>query len=567
MKGPQSLYLSTIAHNRLLGYVERALDGTGTLNGLFGFIEDQTMEMLNGNSDVPFRHPANELFLELTMLEQHELRRPITSYAKIWDQFADALPWYADNPTGAHVLALEPLLEFPSLWDASLAVRERPRLDLDANGTSIGAAIEAIRKPHIRPGSGSDSRDAPWSVARPIFGRDRIDFITADRQTPVSVYLDLEAHQVFYGAFGNRFFTRLEHALITMLEDPEAMIDIEHAALFLEFGIEGVDLDELERAAFEVARNYSAHEAHMAWPGVEELKQADLNELAVKQGYASFDDPTLLCRALQYFYLRQRDIERSLGYDTWHITPDVSETTLATLHLGNRLRLIDGTDLRRLPARIASALLERYGITDIVPTRTNAYRIIASSRTRDPDEGDLQRFSNVIDFHLWKIFQAYARHCLGHSADESLRTSHRTLATLAEGDLFPRVSAIEAFTGTRVSKMPDGSWQLLRGRKPYTTLDHSTFLRVGEKLRSMARLRDPITVVGDRDSIFDQPDSTPKAKPFSYPVSPEIIDITRQILESHDEHGAHNTLVSELRKMLAKTAKPRAKAKPAKGRS
>ncbi len=546
MKGPQSLYLSVLAHNRLSGYVERSLGGQGTLNGLIGFIEERGMALLNYANVVADDHAANRHFIDLTLLQQHELRRPLTTYMQTWDAFADALPWFEENPVAAHLAGMHPLLEFPSLWDASFTIRDRPRHRLEAQATGLGATIEAIREPYVGPTSMNAGRDTRWTVARPIFGRDRIDFVTADRQAPISVYLDTSTHQHFYRAFGNSFFARLEHALITMLEDPEATLDIEHAALFLEFGPDAVDLDELTRAAREIASTYAERDMPPTTAGRSESVVA---AHAKQMGYTSLDDATLLQRGLALLYLRQRDIERTIGYDTWHMTPDVSEETLATLHLGNRLGLIDGSDLRLLPYRITTALLEQFGITEIAPTRMNAFRFMAGSGINNVSQGHLDRFSNAVDFHMWELYTLYARQCLGIAADEALRTSHQTLATLAEGDLFPRVGAIEAFTGSRVGKTADGRWQLKRGRKELVTLDHAAFLQVGETLRRLVPLRDPVTVAGDSDSSCEEPRKDSAPAPYSYPVSPDIIDTALQSLTVHGEASAHRALDTELRKM------------------
>lgn len=564
MKKPHSLYLSMLAHNRLSAYVENALAGAGSLSGLFAFIEEHTQAMLARSDDLPWEHPANEKFETLALLDYRSLRQPLSTYLKAWDEFSAALPWFVENPVGAHILAMHPLTEFPSLWESEYRRRDRPRHDLDMHPVKISLVIGQILRPYAPSVHAFDRSEDGWRRARPILGRDRIDFIVADRQVPVSIYLDTEAHQTFYGAFGNRFFTRLEHALINLLEDPDAVFDIESAALFLELGPDSIDLEELLQTANVIALDRARYVTHVRpekWP---ELTNAQLTKYVRKAGYESLQDRALVRDGLNYLYLRKRDIDRTQGYDIWYATPEAAEGTLATLHLGNQLGLIDGADIRLLPQRIAVALLERFGITEVAPTRDNAYRLLAGAAVNHDHS---TTFDNAVDAHMWALFTLYARHCLGRTADDDPRVSQRTLATLAEGDLFPRVGAIEAFTGTKARRTTSGVWQLRRGRTIHAELDHRTLLRVGDALQNLVQLRDPITLPGDYDNLFEEPEKSPSPQPYSYPVSPTVIDRALSVLAIHDDETAHQALVTELRQEPPRRKRTRSKSKPIKDAS
>ena len=547
MKKPHSLYLSMLAHNRLSTYVANALDGTGSLAGFFAYIEDRTLAMLRRTDHVSWNHRANNTFVELSRLDERQVRHPLDAYRRTWDEFTAALPWFTENPAGAHILGMQPLTEIPSLWSSEYGLRDRPRHHLHTYGTSIAGALDAIRSPYVEPTIALGKRDASWRRARPILGRDRIDFITADQQVPVSVYLDTEAHETFYKAFQNRFFTRLEHALVSLLEEPGAAVDIESGAVFLELGPEGIDLDAVALAARQIAGMVVCDKSNRPRAKWWELTDAQLMSYAKEAGFDSLHDPVLLREGLDFLYLRRRDIDRTIGYDIWHITPDVSEGALATLNFANRLGLLDSADVRLLPQRISSALLERYGITHIAPTRDNAFRLIAANASgKDDTDLSVTKFDNAVDMHMWALFTLYARDCLGHGADD-LRFGHRTLATLAEGDLFPRVGTIEAFTGSTAEKTPGGMWKLQRGRKTHHELDHPTFLAVSEALRGLVVLRDPITVLGDEDDDFEVGDETPAPKPYSYQVSPTVVDTVLQILSTHDHTEVRPAIEAELR--------------------
>ena len=546
MKKPQSLYLPILPHNRLAGYVENALGGAGTLSGLIGFIEEQTAMMLSRETtDIPWDHPANDEFEALTRLEYRHLHQPLETYTRFWNSFTEALPWFEEHVVGAHMLALHALTEYPSLWDANYRTRERTVHPLFLHGMKVSLALENLKNPHEVDVSraSQEGRSQLWSRPRPIFGRDRIDFITEDRREPISVYLDVDAHKTIYEAFGNRFFERLEHSLINLLENPDALKDIDAGAIFLEVGADGVDLDELERAALEVARAFTEHEFVLG-----EMRDAPTDEqlesVARSAGYVSLRDPDLLSRGLEKLYLRQRDVERTIGFDQWHITPDMSEGTRAVLNLGNDLDLIDGTDIRLLPGRIALALGQRFGITEIAPTRENAYRLLAARSSGNDDV--TTDFINAVDLHMWELFTSYARHCLPHVSPGHSRISRSTLATLSEGDLFPHLGALEAFTGANVAKTPAGLWELRKGRRTVVTLDNREALRIADVLQQLVNLRDPLTVAEDPEDV-QAANSTPKPEPYSYPVGPEIIEQARHVLSIHGPVEAQTALHELLR--------------------
>jgi len=321
------------------------------------------------------------------------------------------------------------------------------------------------------------------------------------------------------------------------------MVDIESAALFLELGPAGVDLDELEIAANEIPRTMVKYDSATSAQDWNRVTEQQLTEFALKEGYISLQDPSLLSNGLDRLYLRKRDIVRTQGLDIWYLWPEVSDSTLATLFLGNQLGLIDGTDIRLLPQRIVVTLAERLGITDVAPTRENAFRLIAA---RSAGDDTSMTFDNAVDMHMWALFVAYARHSLAHVPPEHPRISHSTLATLAEGDLFPRVGIIEAFTGARLQKTPGGTWQLRKGRRVHTELDHRDFLRISEALVGLVQLRDPITAPGDWDDGLGDVETAQKPQPYSYTVSPDIIEWVLETLATHDEATQRQALKDAL---------------------
>jgi hypothetical protein len=543
VKKPQSLYLPVLPHNRLTGYVERALGGKGTLSGLIAFVEERTAAMLaEETAALPMDHPASAELTGLTLLDYRHLHQPLDTYTHAWNRFTSALPWFEDHAVGAHMLALHALTEYPSLWDSDYRKRDRTVHPLLAYSTDVTTALDALRNPRQGDRTTGQERPDMWRRPRPVFGRDRIDLITEARREPVSVYLDAEAHKTVYQAFGNTFFERLEHSLIHALENPDAIRDIEAAALFLEVGADGIDLDELEVAAHQIARTFAMYGHVQGREWVTTTDEA-VERLARSAGYASLNDPALLSHGLEKLYLRRRDVARTIGLDIWHVTPEMSDAVQATLNLGNDLGLIDGTDLRSLPQRVAETLGERFGITEITPTRENAFRLLASLSEDDDVTAD---FINAVDLHMWGLFMHYARHCLPHVSPGHTRVSRSTLATLAEGDLFPHLAALEAFTGANVTKTPAGTWELRKGRRDVLTLENREALRVGAVLRQLVTLRDPITVDGDWEDELTS-GSAPKPEAYSYPVGLAVIERTRHALSIHGPDAAAAALRAELR--------------------
>lgn len=124
--------------------------------------------------------------------------------------------------------------------------------------------IAAIRSPDAPSVQGFDGSHLGLRRARPVLGRDRIDVNVADYQAPGSMYPIIEAHPSFYAAFGNRTFTRLEHALKNRLEDLHAVIDIDPA-----LALRGLNYIYLRTVStsFQSSRGSAASQRHAIRPG------------------------------------------------------------------------------------------------------------------------------------------------------------------------------------------------------------------------------------------------------------------------------------------------------------
>ena len=124
MKRSESLFLSALAHNRILTYVGNALDGAGSLSGFVAFIEERTHASLQREDELRLRYRANEALESLALLDYRYLPTHLTVYGQARDEFSAALPWFEVDPGGAHILALHSLKEHLMLWEAEFRRRD-----------------------------------------------------------------------------------------------------------------------------------------------------------------------------------------------------------------------------------------------------------------------------------------------------------------------------------------------------------------------------------------------------------------------------------------------------------
>ncbi len=543
VKRPVSLYLPAIAHNRLATYIANSLDGRGSFSGFIRFIEEQNYKGNFENAgDYNDTSEADGPYSQIPHLPAKKYWQPLDAYVKTWTHFTTTLPWYESNPTAAHVLALYALRYHADLWTTTYETKpEGPPIGLiDTWGGVAGTQTSMRHDASQNFGSAEPSGDVatPPQILRPILRRNRIELTDHEGSEPVSLHLDTEHHRMLHGPLGNRFYERLVHSLTTQLEDTPAEIDIEPAARFLELGPDGVSTAALEAAATRIAEDYAT---------VRLASEGESLDVALKRkGYASTADPRLLSLALKETYTRIGEEESIAHLDSGLVlAEDLNVDALTVLRLGNQLGLIDGHPIAALPKRITEALRDRYGITEVTPSRENAFRLLNRAVVDDATH----TFRNAVDMHMWGLFHLYAQHYLATATSDDPRLYRSTLSALSEPRLFLRLATLEAFTGATVSKERSGAWTFRKGRTVVRRLQNDDAIAIGNVLAATINVHDPITepswVGAAQRPLLD---TSRRGRSRSIPINLEILDIAQRHLDMQggDTSRAAQSLTVEL---------------------
>jgi hypothetical protein len=536
MKRPISIYLPAVPYNRLAGYIANALDGQGSFSGLIRFIEEHNyVGNVENARDMFATSIADEPFSELSRLPVRQYWQPLAIYQDRWAKFASALPWYEANPVAAHMLGLFVLRHHSDLWATEYALKPEGPPEGLAHWARVAEAQMFMRPDESMGFEADESFDhasTAWRKYRPIFRRNRIELTGQEGSEAASLHLDPSHHSALHGALGNRFFERLVHSLLTQLENTDAGIDIEPESRFLELGLNGVSGDALEETAARIAADYT--DVRIAY------KAKDRQAALAEQGFTSLEDPRLLNLALEETYTRIGEEESIAHLDTGVVlADDLDLDALTVLRLGHRLGLIDEHPIAALPGRIVQALRDRHGITELTPSRENAFRLMSSSVTDDA----AQTFRNAVDMHMWGLFHLYAKSCVPSAIANDPRLYRSTLSTLAEPRLFPRQATLEAFTGTSVSKEPGGAWSLRKGRSVVRELTNHDAIAVGNVLIATVSVHDPVTDTGWL-GVAQSPhsDELKSLRSRSIPVGVEVLDRAKCHL---DEQGGQTRLAAK----------------------
>lgn len=537
MKKPQSLYLRTVPHNRLSSYIENALDGSGTLNGFIAYVEEEAARLLGpAKPDISNLEgdPADHALTAVTKLTFDYLRQPLDEYLKRWEEFTGSLRWFEQNPVGAHIIGLLALVPYRSLWAADYRRRDPKPHEHLFDFKSVHQALQRLESPFTLDDFVEETTVAGLPSHRQVARRSSLDFVGLDRREPVSIYLDEAAHQIIYRAFGNEFYERLVHTLLWILENPNVGEDVSAGAAFLETGATGVTADGLREKALDRSRLF-AHGLG-SWPpseaNYEQVSDKTLDANAKKAGFTGLQAPELLSDFLNKTNFRRADAESVEALDFNYSDNPFTHAELQVLRFADQLGLIDGTDVGELPARVTTVLAKRYGITEIVPTRDNIFRLLVTRPPTDQVGADL---TNAVDFHFWSLFQRYVDRCFSHLPEDHPRKSRAVLATLAQPVLFERSAALGVFTGAKVSKTSEGRWQLHKGKKLVLELENRYGLAVGTVLANLVALYDPVTTSGEWGRLeVKASEILTASESASLPCGLDYIDQARKHLEKNN---------------------------------
>lgn len=442
-KSPQGVYVNEATHNRVSMLVQNALDGLGTLAGFVAYLEktvsDATVsldEALDFDSEGAMglaREPERTGRFDEAPKDgfaasprdgeaaARAARENFEAYETAWQDLGEALPWEQADPR-SHVIALYLLSHEPRLWEHDHAY-DSPRGRLPTLHTALlNLALLRHPDPFSEAGAGGPGVDDPA-----LLWRDGAveALLEPARNRSTSFYLDPKAHDLAVRAFGRGLFDRVERALRRLLDNPRHYLQaLQPHFNFLEHGPALGDYRwrDMKPEHQELMLEWlSERLAGGLWrrgsddaPGVDEPPAVPgENNLSLAAYLGVLEDPRTL---------REQDSERS---------------------------------------NLVQAFLERYRLQRLAPERDLAYQVI-----RGVDLPTDRTFvSNAVDYHLLKLFQAYALTVLPADQREERRVHPMTLATFAQPQLFPTRVTLEAYGGVKALKNAWGGWELVSGRK------------------------------------------------------------------------------------------------------
>lgn len=515
-RGPQSVYLDEGRHDRVSRMVANALGNKGSLPRFFAFVEDRTFERfgsLTSGSDSESisrldhafgRSGARLALRDLAHSSPATLLHPIDTYLEAWKKVQEHLPWFSENPTAAHVLALTLLTPHQELWKV-LPLKQPGvlRKDMLVAPPTLGPERGGPQSyEEVVYGLGSKTwqpyQESADEVAV-VWQRGRVDFLRGgDKQRSVSLYLSARAHEFFYNIFGNAFFQRIEFALDFKLNDQPNWIDIAPEGAFLEHGSELFDLDgshwplEWKKAetqndaGLEQEANFVGDVLAPQLPPEPFADEVDPDypidlQYSTEMKWESTDDAP-------FFPIQEENSRDGLSYadvPTWKMTDEMLTHPLhpfESLRLAHRLGLLtlETPNLDGVKTDITARFIDHYHLKHLTPSDGTAYHILKQRGI--PEEQPY--YLNAVDFHLFELFRIYARETFPERGPD--RSSLGVLATLAQPWLFPTRNTLEAFSGHRVRKARTGSWRFSKARSVELELTNAEAYGVARCLEQVA---------------------------------------------------------------------------------
>lgn len=446
-KSPQGVYVNEATHNRVSMLVENALDGHGTLAGFVAYLEEALSGATHDPDLLVFDRERRKSGVLEPIRDRERMRRfddapkdgfgvaptdsedaaavaraSLEAYEAAWRDLGETMPWGEADPR-SHVVALYLLRGDPRLWQHDKAY-DAPRV---RHYTLYSELSELLDLRHPERALRYDEFEADGQEPPTLLWRDGSveALLEPAKNRSTSFYLDPEAHDLALKAFGRDLFDRLERGLRRLLDNPRHYLQaLQPHFNFLEHGPALGDYRwrDMKPEHQELMLEWlSERLAGGLWrrgsddaPGVDEPPAVPgENNLSLAAYLGVLEDPRTL---------REQDSERS---------------------------------------NLVQAFLERYRLQRLAPERDLAYQVI-----RGVDLPTDRTFvSNAVDYHLLKLFQAYALTVLPADQREERRVHPMTLATFAQPQLFPTRVTLEAYGGVKALKNAWGGWELVSGRK------------------------------------------------------------------------------------------------------
>ncbi len=526
-KKTHTVYLNEVTHSDVSDYVERALDGRGTVNTFLAFVEERTFAQFGGprtnavtseregtEADAAYRHYGG--------LPPGALIEPLTEYERAWQALVRHLPWHETNPIASHVFALRELSERPIAWVNGAAERRRAQAaaaqEADGDG-GLKAAVDRVRDRGRNSRSVSPAKGAPrqYYFGQPIWKRGRVDLVWQASSAPTSFYLEPEPHAFLNNAFPDiSLFQFSEDVLLDVFQDEGLWIDIAPEVTLLDKATSISQASELANAI-----KHTADAIVASWE---------------PDGHDTSDNGNVFGDAArQSFNRKLASGLAKLDRPRWNGAPlgdDLQESWgVQLLRLARRLNVLDLEDLENLPQLLAQSFLEHYQIPSLTPTRDLIDRIL---RAHPPKPNNA---ISAAEFHVREMFRLYAASTL-HASTEGARVELSTLATVGQPWILRTQSLLQRFSMGRIRITADGRYRVERSRQSPLELSPQEAAAVADTLNRLIALDSaPYGAGVEYHGLLQRPWNAiqrggPKRPTF--PLGLQLVERTRDMLKAND---------------------------------
>lgn len=536
----QSIFVDEARHNRVSLMVKNALDGRGSIEGFFEFVEDKVFSKFGtptGIGPTEAEEAMSPAFVKLRAYSLEEIVNHTDDYLEVWEQVTQETGWFDDNPVAAHLMALvypttraSALLQVPRQAFSNrqpsrfsedtierseyLSIVDRLRAHASLNvaheyiytlGTS---GLYTSKKHNHKPGwQWKTPVQSPYFDVFPVWHEDQIDLLLKTSQLrAVDILVDGAAHAFFLNLVSNAFFQRCEYVFDYVFNDKGNWIDIEPEAKFMEHGVAMFDIEKASWDAEEVRQDTQSYFEHWG------------------EGEPTTDN--ILSTALDLPAWGDDDVQ-----ERWLMS--VSGSYLTSLRLAQRLGLLsfDKDGLDDVKSAIAERFLSHNGLPAALPEREHAYTILRNRHRAAIYEGmEYGGYRSAVDYHLFELFRLYAASVMPEA--EPVRVVRPVLATLAQPWLFETKGLLEVFSGHQVKKTETGSWQFYNGTATVLEIGNLDAYNVAQCLKEIAqfyaREYDTMTMVGTVSELEDR-------QRLTLPTGIPLIERALEKLGAHSE--------------------------------
>jgi hypothetical protein len=567
LKKPQGIYANEATHAQVSRLVENALDEHGTLAGFIDYIEQALWEAsieaaVFEESPETESHKAVRAYTDTakdftnpgtgpTRNKGKSVADRLAIYEESWVQLSEFLPWTAED-SKAHAFGLHLLTRDPRLWEFDSAHDVQPLSGW--HPTSLTGLLQNF----VQAGKGKPTHGQQGKTYPVIWRGDTLEVILDEpKAKSTSFYLETEAHGLTINLFGRGFFERVERGLRRILDNEEHWIPhlephfrfLEHGLALLEYEPQTWSEEDAEQLKEELERNAQMDDS-------DPVDQEAVTRLFTFGGFS---------------WQAQDMLRIDVGYRL----SAFQNALLLAHHLGVVDLTAGPVDLDRIRTNLPPIFLERYGLHRLGPERALAYRVI---RNADWMFYAMPNYiTNAVDYHLLKLFQAYALQVLPSEEQQAVRIHPATLATLSQPWVFPTRTTLEWYSNTKVQKVLGGTWQLNKSKKTLLELSDQDSYHAARALNAVFTTQPSRTKTADvleaeqyfnahygDPNIGDQEIRWPQAwaktvnllqererVTFRRVLSPALISRTRDTLDrprngSRDAIGAGLVLMAEL---------------------